>query len=417
LFASAIADYSGVPLRALNSTLSAMVVAGILLLWGAAARAELRVDAAFRTAAEQGDTATMQSLLAEGADADRSDALYAAIAVGQRRSIDFLLAHGADPNAWTRGRVRLPSGAEGSPVFIAAKQGDVRLIKDLKNHGADLDAQDASRGSSGETPLLYAVGCGVQSGDWSAARLLIEAGADVNHPDRSGTTALMRAVGYAHGDEGLAFVKLLLARGANPDAKDHQGQSARDLANQFGGPQMTALIERQVPGGPSVYATDKERIAMDLIYKAACDQSTPGYAQRQSAPFARWSAPRAAVIQGLEADPAFQQTRTEMLHHAAELTVTSGDSRLDADQRDQAASFRALCEKHLPDEFMGVVTEYTNAPNPPRTPAEAQMNRSLLLGGSLEPKVESVTVVQKYATPTAGGMRQAAPAAPGPNPP
>jgi len=404
-------------LRAFTSTLSAMVGAGILLSWGGAARAELRVDAAFRKAAEQGDTATMQSLLAEGADADRSDAMYAAIVVGQRRSIDFLLDHGADPNAWTRGRVRLPRGAEGSPVFLAAKQGDVRLIKDLKSHGANLDAGDASRDSSGETPLLYAVGYGVQSRDWSAARLLIEAGADVNRPDRSGTTALMRVVGYAHGEEGLAVVKLLLARGANPDAKNHEGQSARDLANQFGEPEVTALIERRAPGGPSAYAADKERIAMDLIYKAACDQSTPGYAQRLSAAFAKWSAPRAAVIRGIEADPAFQQARTEILHHAADLTVTSGDSRLDADQRDQAANFRALCEKHLPDEFMGVVTEYTNAPSAPRTPAEAQMNRSLLLQGAPKPRVESVTVVHKSATPTAGGMRQAPPPAPGPNPP
>jgi hypothetical protein len=135
-----------VTLRGMNSKLLAAVVAAVLVLWGGAARAELRIDAALRKASEQGDIATIESLLAQGADADRSDALLAAILAGQRHSIDSLLEHGADPNAWARGRLRLPSGAEGSLVFAAAKQGDRHLITVLKLHGANLDAASAERG-------------------------------------------------------------------------------------------------------------------------------------------------------------------------------------------------------------------------------------------------------------------------------
>src|ERR1700679_1825787 len=139
-----------ITLRSMISMLIAIGVAAVLVLWGGSARAEPRVDTALRKVVEQGDTVAIGGLLAQGADVDRSDALLAAILAGQRRSIDFLLDRGADPNAWARGRVRLPRGAEGSPVFAAAKQGDRQLIKQLKAHGANLDAASAQRSTQGE---------------------------------------------------------------------------------------------------------------------------------------------------------------------------------------------------------------------------------------------------------------------------
>ena len=384
-------------------------VAAVLVLWGEPARAELRVDTALRNAAEQGDTASIDSLLAQGADADRSDALLAAILAGQRRSIEFLLNRGADPNAWARGRVRLPRGAEGSPVFAAAKQGDRQLIKDLKLHGANLDAASAERGMQGETPLLYAV----SSRELSAARLLIEAGADVKHRNESGTTALIEAAALG-GPEAVDFVKLLLSRGADPDARDNKGVSARDVAHEFGAPQILALINARAPAGAYSYPEDKLRISMMLSYKAACDQSTPGYALRMSAPYAMWSAPRAAAIERIEADPEFQRQKAEMVRQASQLTAVTGDPQ-DADRREQAANFRALCETHLPNELLGVVTEYTNAPDHPISPAEARATSSVL-SQRVSAQVGSVTVVHKSATHTAGGMASAPAPTPSPTP-
>ncbi|MGB6308350.1 MAG: ankyrin repeat domain-containing protein [Steroidobacteraceae bacterium] len=393
-----------VTLRATNaSRLFATGAAALLLLWGGAAHAELRVDAALRKAAEQGDTATIESLMAQGANADRADALLAAILAGQRHSIDFLLDRGADPNAWARGRLRLPRGAEGSPVFAAAKQGDPQLIRDLKRHGANLDAASVERGMQGDTPLLYAV----RSRELSAARLLIEAGADVKHRNEDGTTALIEAARLG-GPDALDFVKLLLSRGADPDAKDNKGVSARDVAHEFGAPQLLALIDENAPAGAYSYPDDKIRISVVLSYKAACDQSTPGYAVRMSAAYAKWSAPRADAIQRIEADPEFQRQKAEMLRQASQLTVVTGDPQQDADRREQAENFRALCETHLPNELLGVVTEYKR---PQVSPAEARVTTSLLTQG-VSRKAGSVTVVHRSATNSAGGM----PAAPAPIP-
>jgi hypothetical protein len=402
-----------VTLRAMNSLLPTIGVAAVLVLWGGSARAELRVDAALRKAAEQGDTATIQSLLTQGADADRSDALLAAILAGQRRSIDFLLARGADPNAWARGRVRLPPGAEGSPVFAAARRGDRQLIKDLKLHGANLDAASAERGMDADTPLLYAV----RYREFSAARLLIEAGADVKHRNESGTTALIEAAALG-GPPALDFVKLLLSRGADPDAQDNKGVSARDVAHEFGAPQLLALINETAPAGAYNYPEDKLRISMMLSYKAACDQSTPGYALRMSAIYAKWSAPRAAAIERIEADPEFQRQKAEMVRQASQLIVATGDPQQDedADRREQAADFRALCETHLPNELLGVVTEYTNSPGRHVSPAEARATTSLLSQGA-SAKAGSVTIVHKSATHTAGGMSAAPFPTPSPTPP
>jgi hypothetical protein len=400
-----------VTVRATNSRLLAAAVAAALMLWGGAARAELRVDAALRKAAEQGDNTTIESLLAQGADADRSDALLAAILAGQRRTIDFLLDHGADPNAWARGRLRLPSGAEGSPVFAAAKQGDRQLIAVLKRHGANLDAASAERGMEGETPLLYAV----RNRQLSPARLLIEAGADVKHRNESGTTALMEAASLG-GPDALDFVKMLLSRGADPDARDNKGVSARDVAHEFGAPQVLALINEKAPAGAYNYPDDKLRISMMLSYKAACDQSTPGYAVRMSAAYAKWSAPRAAAIERIEADPEFQRQKAEMMRQASQLTMASGDPEKDADRQEQAANFRALCETHLPNELLGVVTEYTNSPGRPLSPAEARATMSLISQG-VPAKVGSVTVVHKSATHTAGGMSPTPAPPPSPTPP
>jgi hypothetical protein len=402
-----------VSLRAMNSGLLAIGVAAVLVLWVGTARAELRVDTALRKAAVQGDTATLASLLAQGADADRSDALLAAILAGQRRSIDFLLDRGADPNAWARGRVLLPRGAEGSPVFAAAKLGDRQLIKDLKRHGANLDAASAERGMAGETPLLYAVG----NRELSAARLLIEAGADVRRGDENGTTALIEAARLG-GPEALDFVKLLLSRGADPDARDSRGVSARDVAHEFGAPEILALINARAPAGAYNFPDDKLRISMMLSYKAACDQSTPGYTLRMRAAYAKWSAPRIAVIEKIEADPEFQRQKAEMVRQASQLTVATGDPQQDSDQKEQAANFRALCETHLPNEFLGVVTEHTSSPSHHSSPAEARATTSLLSEGA-SAQVGSVTVVHKSATTTAGGMSSTpAPApAPSPNPP
>jgi hypothetical protein len=249
----------------------------------------------------------------------------------------------------------------------------------------------------------------------SAARLLIEAGADVKQRNEGGTTALIEAASLG-GADALEFVKLLLSLGADPDARDNNGVSARNVAHEFGGPQVLSLINDKAPAGAYNYRDDKLRISMMLSYKAACDQSTPGYAVRMSSAYAKWSSPRAAAIERIEADPEFQRQKAEMTRQASQLTVASGDPQQDADRQEQAVNFRALCETHLPNELLGVVTEYTTSTGRPQSPAEARATTSLLSQG-VPAEAGSVTVVHKSATHTAGGMSPTPALSPSPTPP
>ena len=97
-------------------------------------------------------------------------------------------------------------------IFKAAKKGDVAAIRKLL--AADPSLVHA-RDQEGSTPLHWAA----WRGQVEAARLLLEAGADVNARNQNthwGTTPLHAA---AHGNQ-AAVTQLLLAHGADIHAKN-----------------------------------------------------------------------------------------------------------------------------------------------------------------------------------------------------
>ena len=104
----------------------------------------------------------------------------------------------------------------------AAGRGDLPQVKALLQRGASINAVDRVR--FGFTPLLYAIYYERRE----MIHYLVEAGADVNLPDRNGDTPLMRAV--EHGDKALEMVEYLLAHGARLDARDKSGHTALDRA-------------------------------------------------------------------------------------------------------------------------------------------------------------------------------------------
>jgi hypothetical protein len=321
---------------------SAAALGAAALIGCGSVHAQTTVDVALRQAAQQGDLPGVKQILKRGADPNQADALVAAIENRQRRVVDYLLDHGANPNAWVRGRSRLPIGAEGSPVFQAANLGEPEILRDLKRRGANLDAESMVAGTVGETPLVIAA----RQGKIDAARLLLDFGADVNHRNPQGKTPLQEAIFAEASARGL--VQLLLDHGADPDIRDPQGISSRDTAFQIGGDQINAAIEKAKPGLPFERPGDADRIRKMLLYKSVCDASIAGYATRTGAVYAQWQAPRAAVIARIVAQPGFQKQRADVVKSIAQAADVPQDTQ---QLKAASAELGALCEAQLPVEF------------------------------------------------------------------
>ncbi len=187
---------------------------------------------------------------------------------------EFLLERGANPNSqlkqWRPPFVRLARGQDNTlatgatPLLRAAHSSDVAAVKLLLEHKALVDLPNAS----GITPLMAAAGVGVsqntsrakkktEAASLEVARLLVEAGADVNrvtHDPRrirqdplvreamygfifpmafdyaylppSGRTALHGAAQKGWND----MVRFLVANGAEVQPVDASGRTPRDMA-------------------------------------------------------------------------------------------------------------------------------------------------------------------------------------------
>jgi uncharacterized protein len=324
----------------------ALLLGVAVLSWCDIARAERNIDTQLRMAVKDGDLSRIELLLADGADAYQADALVTAIDSGQRDALNYLLQHHADPNAWARGRPILPPGAEGSPIYQAAKLGSRESLVLLTNYGVDPDAESTERGRVGDTALIIAA----QQGDVAAARLLVEFGASANHTTANGDSALLEAIlAPANASQ---FVKLLLAHGADPDIKNSKGQTARQLARAFGSPEMNRAIDSAKPPAPFERPDEIEHIREVLITKAGCDLSAKDFAKRIRPAYQRWRRPRARVIKSLESDALFQQQRIDALDS---VNLALGISSPPADQqvgpRAGFVDFYQRCEKELGLEF------------------------------------------------------------------
>jgi ankyrin repeat protein len=109
-----------------------------------------------------------------------------------RAKIDALLAKGVDINE--------ASPVHGTPLSIAAGQGDLGMVRYLLGKGADIDLC---------SPLAAAAGGGYTD----VARLLIDKGADVDNGGMAGDSPLEYAAHENHSD----MIQLLLQAGAAPD--------------------------------------------------------------------------------------------------------------------------------------------------------------------------------------------------------
>src|SRR6266513_1903830 len=179
-------------------------------------------------AAEAGDTAEVQSLLREGANANAkgdygNTALMGAAVRGHTESVRALLEKGADVNA---------KGNTGRTALMeAALEGYTDTVRTLLEKGAEVNAKN----KYDDTPLIHAA----YAGDTDTVAVLLEKGADVNAKDDMGRTALIEAARQGRTET----VRALLEVGADVTTRDKEGETALSKAEKHNYSDVIALLK------------------------------------------------------------------------------------------------------------------------------------------------------------------------------
>ncbi len=165
-------------------------------------------------AAGQGDLARVQQLMNQGesvnAVSDSGTALTEAAANGKRETMLALLRAGANPNLGV-------AEGQSSPLHHAAAAGDVPALRVLIAAGANLEHRDGE----GLTPVAVAV----RGGSLPTINALIQAGADINAV-MDGRSLLMQAVEL----NSLLMAQILIRAGADVNFRSQTGMTALTIA-------------------------------------------------------------------------------------------------------------------------------------------------------------------------------------------
>ena len=199
-------------------------------------------------------------LLDRGADVTQSDqygmtALHYAVEMNKPSLLKALLKRDADPNAqltqglpFRRGDYVGREAYDGaSPFWLAARLGNVEMMRELLDAGADPELRQAW----GVTPTMVAAG--VTQTDSRIANeekliqalelLVLEIKTDIHSVDRSGQTAVHGAANVS----GNEIIKFLVAEGADPEAVDSRGRTPHDVAMRTLRPRpITAALLREL---------------------------------------------------------------------------------------------------------------------------------------------------------------------------
>jgi ankyrin repeat protein len=185
-------------------------------------------------AAARGDAAEISRLAASGADVNAREAygrtpLHVATFGRHRDAIGALAKARADLNAKERDRY--------DAVTIAAVADDVATLKLLLQLGAS--AKQVTSRYDG-TALIAAAHLGHDE----VVKLLIDAGAPLDHVNNLGWTALIESIVLGQGGpRHVATLTALVRAGANVNLADRNGQSPLQLARQRRYQAMIAILE------------------------------------------------------------------------------------------------------------------------------------------------------------------------------
>lgn len=234
---------------------------GLSPLLIAAASIDAITGSDYRLVVETSDHEALGILLLEyGANVGQADqygmtSLHYAVEMRKPMLLEALLEHGADPNTqlidglpFRRGDYVGREAYNGaSPFWLAARLGDVEMMRALLAAGADPELRSAY----GVTPLMVAAGLTQTDSRMVAEDRLLEAvemltldvGADIYAVDRSGQTAVHGAANVS----GNALIQFLVDQGADPMAEDKRGQTPLDVATRTLRPRpRTAALLREL---------------------------------------------------------------------------------------------------------------------------------------------------------------------------
>jgi ankyrin repeat protein len=200
-------------------------------------------------AAESGNEAVIARLLSAGADANSiapngESLLMTTTRTGNQSAMGLLIEHGALVDAAEPSYEQTPlmiavrEDHAGAAALLIARGANVdartragsapRFVLPCKGTGCGSEGVGINRGglpnrgrrdaaSGGMSPLLYAA----RDGRFGIARLLIEAGADIERAEANGIRPLLMALL----NNQLAVARLLLDAGADPDGDDFWGRT------------------------------------------------------------------------------------------------------------------------------------------------------------------------------------------------
>ena len=160
------------------------------------------------------------------------DPLFDAVRAGDTASVERLLASGAEVESRDRDQA--------TPLIAAALSGQLVVAELLLNKGADVMARNAG----GFTPLHAAA----YSGSVPIAELLLESGAVLEDAaNKAGVTSLMVAVEENH----VAMLQLLIARGADVNRPESHGYTPVTRAGFKGHRDIIRVLKRHGAACPS----------------------------------------------------------------------------------------------------------------------------------------------------------------------
>src|SRR5215213_1108634 len=200
----------------------------------APSQSELRVYAGLHAAAAKGDTAEIERLIAakenlNAADAHSRTPLMVAAHLRHVAAAQALIKGGANPNALDAQRYDI--------VTIAAVNNDLPMLKLALAGGCDpKNITSPYRG----TALIAAA----HLGHSEVVRVLIAAGAPLDHVNNLGWTALMESIVLGNGGKNHTdTLDALVKAGANVNIADRQGVTPLGHARSRGYAEMVRILE------------------------------------------------------------------------------------------------------------------------------------------------------------------------------